>query len=156
MGGRDAILYSFFVGLNYFVFINNNNWRGEKKEKKKPSLLPASDPQPAPLRVSSGTFQGLSENPQTNPHLSSFLFCFCFTNSIKGFPCGSVVKNLPAAAGDIRDLWVRETWQPVPVLLPGKFRRRRSLVGYSPRGCQASNTTEHGRTTYTAALCCFT
>ena len=28
----------------------------------------------------------------------------------------------------------RWKWQPTPVFLPGKFRRQRSLVGYSPRG----------------------
>ena len=29
-----------------------------------------------------------------------------------------------------------------PVFLPGKFRRQRSLVGYSPWGCKESDTTE--------------
>ena len=33
-------------------------------------------------------------------------------------------------------------WQPTPVLLPGKSQERRSLVGYSPRGCKESDTTE--------------
>ena len=32
-----------------------------------------------------------------------------------------------------KSLW-RRKWQPTPVLLPGKFHRRRSLVGYSPQG----------------------
>ena len=38
-------------------------------------------------------------------------------------------------------LWRRQ-WQPNPVLLPGKSHRRRSLVGYSPRGLKESDTTE--------------
>ena len=32
----------------------------------------------------------------------------------------------------------RRKWQPTPVLLPGKFHGWRSLVGYSPWGCQES------------------
>ena len=61
-----------------------------------------------------------------------------------------VVKNLPANAGDIRDVgskkkrerdgfnpWVRKipwrrVWQPIPVFLPGKFYGQRSLEGYGP------------------------
>ena len=33
-------------------------------------------------------------------------------------------------------------WQPTPVLLPGKFHGRRSLVGYSSWGRKESDTTE--------------
>ena len=33
-------------------------------------------------------------------------------------------------------------WQPTPVLLPGKSHGQRSLVGYSPWGCNESDTTE--------------
>ena len=33
-------------------------------------------------------------------------------------------------------------WHPTPVLLPGKLHGRRSLVGHSPWGCEASDTTE--------------
>ena len=39
-----------------------------------------------------------------------------------------------------KDPW-RRKWQPTLVLLPGKSHRRRSLVGYSPRGCKESDTT---------------
>ena len=55
----------------------------------------------------------------------------------------AVVKNLPANAGDARDVsfnpWVRKIswrrkWQPTPVFLPGKFQGQRRLVGYSPWG----------------------
>ena len=46
-----------------------------------------------------------------------------------------VVKNLPAHAGDIRDValnpW-RMKWQPTPVFLPGESHGQRSLAGYSP------------------------
>ena len=30
----------------------------------------------------------------------------------------------------------KRKWQPTPALLPGKSHRRRSLTGYSPRGCE--------------------
>ena len=36
----------------------------------------------------------------------------------------------------------RGHWQPTPVFLPGKSHGQRSLVGYSPRGHQESDTTE--------------
>ena len=65
-----------------------------------------------------------------------------------GFLGGAVVKNMPANAGEPRDAgskkkkemqvqslgpW-RRKWQTTPVLLPGKFRGQRRLVGYSSWG----------------------
>ena len=53
-----------------------------------------------------------------------------------------VVKNLPANAGDIRDMgWVwkipwRKAWQPTPVFLPGESHGQMSLVGYSSWSCK--------------------
>ena len=54
-------------------------------------------------------------------------------------PGGSVVKNPPANAGDIKT-WVwslgqdpqKRKWQPSPVFLPGDPYGQRSLAGYSP------------------------
>ena len=56
-----------------------------------------------------------------------------------GFPHGSVVKNLPANAGDRFDPWVRKLpwrrkWQPTPVFLPGKSHGQRRPAGYSTQG----------------------
>ena len=53
------------------------------------------------------------------------------------------LKHLPA----MQETWVgkipwRRKWQPTPVLLPGQPHGWRSLVGYSPRGCKESDTTE--------------
>ena len=53
-----------------------------------------------------------------------------------GFPGGSVVKNLPANAGDIGLIpglggSPGEGNKPTPLFLPGKSHRQRSLVGYS-------------------------
>ena len=55
---------------------------------------------------------------------------------------GSVLKNLPANAGDIRgvglmDPWVRKipegkAWQPTPDFLPRESQGQRSLVGKGP------------------------
>ena len=36
----------------------------------------------------------------------------------------------------------RRKWQPTPELLPGKFHRLKSLVGYSPWGPKESDMTE--------------
>ena len=35
-------------------------------------------------------------------------------------------------------IW-RRKWQPTPVFLPRESHGRRSLVGYSPRGCQSGS-----------------
>ena len=59
---------------------------------------------------------------------------------MQSFPGGSVVKNLPANAGDEglisgsgRFPWKRK-WHPAPVFLPGKSHGQWSLAGYSPWG----------------------
>ena len=58
-----------------------------------------------------------------------------------------MVKNLPAMQETRFSLWVRKIpwrreWQPTPVLLPGECHGHRSLVGYSPRGRQESDTSD--------------
>ena len=58
-----------------------------------------------------------------------------------------MAKRLPTMWETGFDLWVgkiswRRKWQPTPVLLPGKSRERRSLVGCSPWGRWGSDTTE--------------
>ena len=59
-----------------------------------------------------------------------------------------VVKNLPASAGNRRDVgsipgsgtpW-RRTWQPTPVFLPGESHEQRGLEGCSPQGHKESDT----------------
>ena len=54
--------------------------------------------------------------------------------SVLGFPGDSVVKNLPANAGDtgVMGLIPRLEWemQPTPVFLPGKFHGWRGLAGH--------------------------
>ena len=58
----------------------------------------------------------------------------------KGFPGGTVVRNSPINAGDIRDAGsisgsedpLEEGRQPTPVFLSGESHGQRSLAGYSP------------------------
>ena len=61
-----------------------------------------------------------------------------------------LVKNLPANAGDTRDLvlipvgkipWSKK-WQATPVFSSGKFYGQRSLAGYSPWGLKESDMIE--------------
>ena len=63
-----------------------------------------------------------------------------------GLPDGSMVKNLPANAKDVRDrglipgsgkiAWRREL-HPTLVFLPGESQGPRSLAGYSPWDCKS-------------------
>ena len=66
-----------------------------------------------------------------------------------GFPGGSGVKNPPPNTGDIGDSGLipgsrrspaEGNGSPTPVFLPGEFHGQRSLAGYSPWGCQESDT----------------
>ena len=43
---------------------------------------------------------------------------------------------------DCKLTYWRRQWHPTPVLLPGKSRGRRSLVGYNLWGCKESDMTE--------------
>ena len=59
-----------------------------------------------------------------------------------------VVKNLPANAGDTRDVGsIPESGRPRgvgnPIFLPGKFHGQRSLMGYTPGGGKGLDVTEH-------------
>ena len=65
------------------------------------------------------------------------------------FPGGSVVKNLPANAGDgdwefspgVGKIPWRRKWQPTPVFLPGEFHGQSKLMCYSPWDQKESDTT---------------
>ena len=48
----------------------------------------------------------------------------------------------------------RRIWQPTPVLLPGKSRGWKSLVGYSPWGRRKSDMTERLHFTFSKNCCC--
>ena len=83
-----------------------------------------------------GIFPTQGQNPGL-PHCRRILYCQ------KGFPGGSVVKNLPDKCRRHRrpgfDPWVGKIpwsrkWQLTPVFLPGKFQTQRSLVRHSSWG----------------------
>ena len=61
-----------------------------------------------------------------------------------GFPGGSVVKNLPARAGDSGDTDSDPEWGMAlaPVFLPGQSHGWRSLAGDSPQGRKESDRSE--------------
>ena len=69
--------------------------------------------------------------------------------NLLGFPDGSMVKNPPANAGDIRDMgsvpgWedpLGRAWQPTPVFLSGESPGQRSLAGHSLRDLDAAEVT---------------
>ena len=87
-------------------------------------------------------------------------------DTTKGFPSSSdlataaavaqMVKNLPVMQKTRFDPWVgeipwRRKWQPTPVLLPGEFHRRRSLVGYtswSHKESDMAKMTEYAQSRY--------
>ena len=68
-----------------------------------------------------------------------------------GFLGGSVLKKPPANAGDAGDVGSipgqedpqRTKWQPIPVILHGKFHGQRSLAGLIPLDHKELDTTEH-------------
>ena len=62
-----------------------------------------------------------------------------------------MVKNLPADAGDTRNIGLipgsgrspgEENGNPLQYSLPGNFHAQRSLMGYSPWGYKESDITE--------------
>ena len=66
----------------------------------------------------------------------------------EGFPGGLVSKESSCNVGDqgLIPGWGRSpggrAWQPTPVIVSGKSRGQRSLVGYSPWDGKESDTTE--------------
>ena len=57
-----------------------------------------------------------------------------------GLPRWLSAKETASVPGAGKILW-NTKWQPIPVFLPGKSHRQRSLAGYSP-GVMKSDTTE--------------
>ena len=90
------------------------------------------------------------KGPLLSTSSPTFVICGLFDDGHSDrwcFPGGSVVKHLPANAGDagsILDLRgsPRRKWQPTPVFLLGKSPGQRSQLGYSSWGHKKSDTTE--------------
>ena len=80
---------------------------------------------------------------------TTFYFCIEL-QSVRDFPSGSVVENLPF----MQEMWghslswedpLEERGQPTPVFLPGKPHGQRSLAGYSPQGQRVAEASEHAQ-----------
>ena len=92
-------------------------------------------------------------HPNSTTGVKNFFFFYFTFYFIKGFPGGTVVKNLPVNTRVARVMGSIPGWGRYPVrgngnpavFLPGKSHRQRSLVGYSPQGCKESDTTEQLR-----------
>ena len=71
-----------------------------------------------------------------------------WAENLRGFPDGSIIRNLPASAGDVGLMPKLGRFpgegngNPLQFLL-GESHRPTSLVGYSPWGHKESDTTEH-------------
>ena len=65
---------------------------------------------------------------------------FCCVLAIVNNPTMNIGVHVPFWVS--RGFWWRGQWHPTPVLLPGKSRGWRSLVGCSPWGREESDTTE--------------
>ena len=87
-----------------------------------PGMEPLSPVAPA-LQVDS-----LPAEPLGKPHVTSSALHMVNSSTLLSY------KNFLSYA--------RRQWHPTPVLLPGKFHGRRSLVGCSPWGRKESDTTE--------------
>ena len=82
------------------------------------------------------------------------------TGMYMGFPGGSSTCQRRRWRRHGFSPWVgkipwRRKWQPTPVFLSGKSHGQRSLVGYSPWGCQESDTTEWISTQAVCVYMCF-
>ena len=114
-------------------------------------------------RVANPSFCSSTSSSHTKAHSSPLLPFRVSTRSSHlkvglapcwGFSDGSAVQNPPANAGDTGDMgsipWKHRLGrspgegkcQPTPVFLPEKSHGQRSLVGYNPKGCKESDTTD--------------
>ena len=105
------------------------------------SKLPLWDPWSTPCKSLVGPWHAL---------VSLYIYNLCCLLALDWHKAGSQETNYTV----IWHFW-RRKWQPTPVLLPGKFHGRRSLVGYSPWGHKESDMTKQLTHTYTQAFISF-
>ena len=75
-------------------------------------------------------------------HIVSVLWCLSHLAQQNIFE-GIIFELYPCCSPHLLlELLRRRRWHPTPVLLPGKYHGRRSLVGCSPWGPKKSDTTE--------------
>ena len=70
----------------------------------------------------------------------------CYFRSLPGINHVRVVSSLPLhnyiTWQVTKPYWWRRKLQPTPIFLPGESHGQRNLVGYSPWGCNESDTTK--------------
>ena len=95
--------------------------------------------------------QGIFLTQGSNLHLLCLIHCrgILYYWAIRGNPKGLVYfiskqkqRKMFKRVRLIKPIVWRRKWQPTLVFWPGESHGRRSLVGYSPRGCKESETTE--------------
>ena len=95
--------------------------------------------------------QGIFLTQGSNLHLLCLIHCrwILYYWAIRGNPKGLVYFiskqkqcKMFKRVRLIKPIAWRRKWQPTLVFLPGESHVQRSLVGYSPRGCKESDTTE--------------
>ena len=72
--------------------------------------------------------------------IATYYCCLWLSRWLSGkeSTCQSRSRRCSPWVGKIR--WGRK-WQPTPIFLPGKSRRQRRMVGYSPCGCKELDMT---------------
>ena len=120
----------------------------EPQHKRPPcaSPTPGGHPNPCPLSrwchpTISSSVAPSSSCPHSFPASGSFQMSQFFASGNQSIGVSASASVLPMTIQDWFPIW-RRKWQPTPVLLPGKSRGWRSLVGYSPWGRKESDTTE--------------
>ena len=88
--------------------------------------------------------------------LSSHFSFVPFQGGARASQVALLVKNPPANAGDLQEMWVRSLGQKDPLkeetathssILTWESHGQTSLVGYSPQGHKEADTTEQGEAT---------
>ena len=75
----------------------------------------------------------------------------------KGSACQCRICKRHGFDPQVRKIYLRRSWQPTPIFLPGESHRQRSLEGHSPWGHKGWDTTEvtqHAHTHTVELQCC--
>ena len=80
-------------------------------------------------------------NQQLEPDMKLWTGTSLVVQTVKHLPTVQTVDRLGLDPWVRKILW-RRKWQPILVLLPGKFHVWRSVVGYSPWGLKELDTNE--------------
>ena len=106
-----------------------------------------------PLWVQRGITGYWMPNKAKFPDLQARIFEMGFPGDTSGKESACQWRKCKRLNPWVRKIpWIRQ-WQPVPVFLPGKFHRQKSLVGYRSRVCKELDTTDHEHNIWTTPYC---